>query len=111
MVKFAFLPMFQSVATELLKDGAEGNMVTVEVRVSWETIQGREYRNLVFNNKQVALGISSGGAFILTFSGFSKLDLTSGIAIEAVVYSETGMSMASEAIVVNEIEEEPTTPP
>ena len=101
MVKFAFLPQFQSVATELLKDGFEGNKVTVEVRVSWETIQGREYRNLVFNNDQVALGISSGGAFILTFSGFSQLNLTTDVAIEAVVYSETGVSVASEAIVVD----------
>ena len=101
MVKFAFLPQFQSVATELLKDGFEGNKVTVEVRVSWETIQGREYRNLVFNNDQVALAISSGGAFILTFSGFSQLNLTTDVAIEAVVYSETGVSVASEAIVVD----------
>ena len=100
-LKFAFLPLFKSGATDLLKDGVEGNKVTVEVWVSWTTTMGQEYRNLVFNEEQVALAISSGGAFVLTFSGFSKLDMASGITVEGVVISETGVSIASEAIVVD----------
>ena len=82
-----------------------GNKVTIEVRVSWMTTLGREYRNLVFNETQVDTVVGTNGAFILTFSGFSQLEMASGISVEGVVISETGVSAASKAIVVNETED------
>ena len=100
-LKFAFLPQFKSGATALLEDGVDGNKVTIEVRVSWLTKMGREYRNLVFNEQQVDTVVGTNGAFILTFSGFSQLDMASGITVEGVVISETGVSIASEPIVVD----------
>ena len=100
-LKFAFLPQFKSTATGLLEDGVTGNKVTIEVRVSWLTKMGREYRNLVFNEQQVDTVVGTNGAFILTFSGFSQLDMASGITVEGVVISETGVSIASEPIVVD----------
>ena len=99
-LKFAFLPQFRTGATALLEDGVDGNKVTIEVRVSWLTTMGREYRNLVFNEQQVDMLVGTNGAFILTFTGFSQLDMASGISVEGVVISETGVSIASEAIVV-----------
>jgi hypothetical protein len=100
-LKFAFLPQFKSGATKLLEDGVEGNKVTIEVRVSWMTTMGREYRNLVFNETQVDTVVGTNGAFILTFSGFSQLSMASGISVEGVVISETGVSAASNPIVVD----------
>ena len=104
-LKFAFLPQFKSGATALLEDGVKGNKVTIEVRVSWTTTMGQEYRNLVFNEYQVDLVVGTNGAFLLTFSGFSQLDMASGISVEGVVISETGVSIASEAIVVDVTQE------
>ena len=106
-LKFAFLPQFKPGATALLEDGVDGNKVTIEVRVSWLTKMGREYRNLVFNEQQVDTVVGTNGAFILTFSGFSQLDMASGISVEGIVISETGVSIASEAIVVNVAKEDP----
>ena len=100
-LKFAFLPQFKSTATGLLEDGVTGNMVSIEVRVSWMTTMGREYRNLVFNEDQVDTVVGTNGAFILTFSGFSQLEMASGITVEGVVISETGVSIASEPVVVD----------
>ena len=105
-LKFAFLPQFKSGATALLEDGVKGNKVTIEVRVSWTTTMGQEYRNLVFNEDQVDMVVGTNGAFLLTFSGFSQLDMASGISVEGVVISETGVSIASEAIVVDVTAEE-----
>ena len=99
-LKFAFLPQFKSGATALLEDGVKGNKVTIEVRVSWTTTMGQEYRNLVFNEDQVDMVVGTNGAFLLTFSGFSQLDMASGISVEGIVISETGVSIASKAIVV-----------
>jgi hypothetical protein len=45
--------------------------------------------------------VGTNGAFILTFSGFSQLSMASGISVEGVVISETGVSAASNPIVVD----------
>ena len=99
--QFAFLPQFKRSATKLLEDGAEGNKVTIEVRVSWLTQKGREYRYFVFNEGQVDRVVGTNGAFLLTFSGFSQLAMESDITVEGMVISETGVAIASDAAIVD----------
>ena len=98
---FAFQPAFNAAAKALIQDGGENNDISIEVRVSWNTDQGREYRNLVFNESQIVTAISNpDGAFTLTFSGFSALEIEGDITVEAIVKSGTGASAVSSAMTV-----------
>ena len=99
---YAFQPQFQAAAKALLSDGAEDNGVTIEVRISWETPLGREYRNLVYNEKQIKTVIPAPkGAFTLTVTGLSGISGLTGLTVEAVVRSATGVCSTSTGIAVN----------
>ena len=86
----------------LLKDGGEDNGVNVEVRISWDAGEFREYRNLVYTNEMLGGVVSAGqrGAFVLTVSGFSAIEGISEITVEAVARSSTGVACISQGIIV-----------
>ena len=98
---YVFLPRFKTGATNLLKDGVEGNKVTIEVRISWRTAQGRENRTVVYNDRYISAAITDGGALTISCGGLSKMKAEGGISIESIVVSDTGVIAASAPIVVD----------
>ena len=101
---FGFLPVFpNAVAKNQLADGGLDNGVTIEVRISWEANQGREYRNLIYNEEQVGTifaGESGTGRFNLTVGGLSAISGLTEVVVEAVVRSTTGVYGVSKGITV-----------
>ena len=98
---YAFQPQFAAAVKELLSNGAEDNGVSIEVRISWETGMGREYRNLVYNEGQIMVVIPAAkGAFKLTVAGLSAIEGLEEVVVEAVVRSATGVCCVSDGIVV-----------
>jgi len=94
--KYAFQPIFEPYAHDLLLKGQDTTKVTIKVRVSWTQSQGQRYQNFVYTDEQVAKVINSYNSETGKYGQMYTLTLMNGdefanLAYTAVVASACGV--------------------
>ncbi len=99
--KYAFQPIVEAGAHELLLAGAKGSGITINVRVSWKQANGMRSQDFVYTDNFVADFLNSYKAetgkytkmFTLTLNGTEGFE---DLTFSAVMVSETGVENVSE---------------
>ena len=96
--KYAFQPLLEAEAAELLSAGQETTGVTITVRVSWDQTNGRRVQSFVYNDSQVQAYLSSYSESTGKYSKMFSLNLRNAegfnnLRYEAIISSSAGVKL------------------